>query len=73
MFVRETKISWYAISTVTRTDFLKKLFFEDIFYLEHNFGLGLSEQLQEIFYSKDLTPRMLPYARLFQNAITFEI
>ena len=43
MHTKETKISWYAISTAVRTDSVKKLVFEDIFYSEGTLGLGLTQ------------------------------
>ena len=73
MHTKETKISWYAISTAVRTDSVKKLVFEDIHYTESTFGLGLTQKMIKIHNSKESFPRILPYKRPFQTSITFEI
>ena len=73
MYTKETKIAWYAISTDVRTDNVKKLIFEDIFYSESTFGLGLTQKTLKIHNSKESLPRILPYKRQFQTAITYEI
>ena len=71
MFVRETDISWFALST-TRTDYLKNIEFTNVSYLEHNWGFG-SETLEQIIKTVQQMSRILPYARKFEVAITYEI
>ena len=73
MYSKETKIAWYAISTAVRSDFVKKLVFHDIHYSEHTFGLELGQKKIKIHNSVESLPRILPYKRMFQTAITFEI
>ena len=36
----ETTINWFALSNIVRTDFVKKLEFTNVIYMEHNWGFG---------------------------------
>ena len=72
MFVRETDISWFALSTTIRTDFVKKVQFTNVSYKMQNWGFG-SEILEQIIKTEEQMSRILPYARKFVIAITYEI
>ena len=63
MHQKETKIAWYAVSTVVRSDFPKKLVFEDISYSEHTFSLELGQKKIKVNNSVESMPRILPYKR----------
>ena len=65
MHSKETKIAWFAVSTSIRSDYLKKIMFEDVYYQENNFGLGVSQQTLKIHNSEEKLPRILPYKRPF--------
>ena len=72
MFMRETDISWFALSRIVRTDFVKRIEFTNVSYMEQNWGFG-SEVLEKIIKTVQHISRILPYARKFEVAITYEI
>ena len=72
MMMRETAIQWFAINTVIRTEFVKNIEFTNVGYMAHNWGFG-SEVLEMIVKTVSQMSRILPYARKFEVAITFEI
>ena len=47
MFMRETEISWFALNTVVRTDFVMRIEFTNVSYMAQNWGFG-SEVLEQI-------------------------
>ena len=73
MFLRQTSISWHALSTVVRTDFLKLIKFSEVFYHERNYGISSEETSQLNVETSQGNLRILPYIRRFQVAITYEI
>ena len=72
MFIRETDISWFALSTIIRTDFVKRIEFTNVSYMAQNWGFG-SEVLEQIIKTVQKMSRILPYKRKFEVAITYEI
>ena len=72
MFLRETVIGWYALSTIVRNDFVRNIEFTNVSYMAYNWGFG-SEVLEQIIKTVQQMTRILPYARAFEVAITYEI
>ena len=73
MILRETHIRWHAISKILPIDYHRNIQIEDVKYNTYNYGLGLYGELETIFRIIDQPNRVLPYARPFQIAVTFEI
>ena len=44
MIQRTTKSSWYALSTIDRSDYVRKIKVESIHYNHNNIGLGISDE-----------------------------
>ena len=61
MIIRSTKSEWYPLSTITRTDHLKKIQLQELNYNYRNVGLGLNSETDRILDSKDMYIRQLPY------------
>ena len=73
MILRETHINWHAISKILPIDFHRNIQIKDVKYNTYNYGLGLYGELETIFKITEEPSRVLPYARPFQIAVTFEI
>ena len=52
---------------------MRKIKTTDIFYNYRNLGLSLWAEQKQIFTGVDLPSRLIPYKRLFQTAVTYEI
>ena len=73
MIQKEAHITWHAISSILPLDFHRNIQVEDVKYNYYNYGLGLYGSTETIFKVIEKPVRVLPYARLFQIAVTFEI
>ena len=73
MIQQQTSIGWYAVNSILRTDFVKKIKNTDLHYNHRNLGLGLMKKSEKIVNTEDKPWRIIPYLRPFQTAITFEI
>ena len=73
MFDHEVSLNWHAISLKLPVDFHMDIIVEDVNFIHYQFGLGLYETLETIFKIREKPVRILPYRRLFQVAVTYEI
>ena len=61
MIIRSTKSTWYPLSKVARSDYLKKIKLQELNYNYRNIGLGLNSENERILDSKGMYIRQLPY------------
>ena len=62
MIQRTTKSSWYGLSTIDRSDYVRKIMVESIHFKYYNIGLGLDEeQIEEIHHCENERVREMSY------------
>ena len=70
---KETLLSWFPITTTTRTDSVKKVTVTEVQQSWYRFGFGFSTQIDQIFQNVEAKTRVLPYKNNMLNSVTYEV
>lgn len=68
-----TQSNWYALSTMSRPDYVKKIKGQDLEFSRMRIGLGLDSDSLHVISSYEDKVRQLPYDNNFKASVTFEI
>jgi len=68
-----SQLSWYPISTTTRTDVVRMITRNDMQLKDSPFSFGTSTDQEEGYAIEQVPGREIPYKNQFWNSITYEV